>query len=61
MVASLVFGPYATVMAGILSKNDESQRMSMIIGTFQWILMWLIGIGYGWAIYSCYRIYTNSK
>jgi hypothetical protein len=56
LLVSLFFGPYATIIAGILAKEDYL-RPAIILALIYWFSIFLFGFGYLWAIYTCFKIY----
>ena len=53
------FAPgWSTIVAGVLSKNDEQQKSAIIVGVIQVLTCWLL-IGWIWAIMSALAIKKN--
>ena len=57
LAMSFAFGPYATVCAGVISR--QAMFPAIVIGALQWCTMWLLGFGYLWAIKTCWTISKN--
>ena len=51
---------WSTIIAGVLSKDNEQQKNGIIVGVLQIFTVWLC-VGYLWAIMNGWKIYNNSK
>jgi len=60
LVIAILFGPFATMIAGVLAKGD-AMTAGIVIGLVQWFAVWFFFIGYFWCIYTSFKIYSNSK
>ena len=55
-----IFAPgWSTIIAGVLSKNDDQQKSAIIVGILQ-VLLTFILVGWIWAIISALAIKKNS-
>ena len=59
-VLCILAGGLGTIIAGVLSKDDDKQKSAIILGIVQWLLAFLV-IGWLWSIYSGWKIYSNAK
>ena len=60
LVLGILFGGLATIIAGVLSKNEADKKPAIIIGLVQWIASVFL-IGWIWAIWTSWLIYKNSQ
>ena len=54
-----IFAPgWSTIVAGVLSKNDEQQKSATIVGVIQILTCWFV-LGWIWAIMNALAIRKN--
>ena len=54
-----IFAPgWSTIVAGVLSKNDEQQKSAIIVGVIQILTCWFF-LGWFWAIMNALAIRKN--
>ena len=60
LILGILFGGFATIYAGFVSKNEADKKPAIIIGLVQWIAS-VVLIGWIWAIWTSWLIYKNSQ
>ena len=59
LILSIVFSGIGTIYAGFKAGGDLKQK-ALILGIVQWLLGCFL-IGWLWAVYTGWKIYSNSK
>ena len=59
LILAILAPGWSTIIAGVLSKNDEQQKNGIIVGLIQIFTCWLL-IGWIWAIMNGLKIKGNS-
>ncbi len=59
LILTIIFGGLGVVYAGFKAGGDLQQK-ALILGLVQWILGCIL-IGWLWAVYTGWKIYSNSQ
>lgn len=59
LVLAIIVPGWSTIIAGVLAGGD-TLIPGVVIGLLQFLTCWLL-IGWLWAIYVGFKIYSNSK